>query len=202
MAFPTLTFLFVYALQDNHDAEAFLKPVSKTDYPDYYDSECLAFSSFRFRVLCGVMVWCGEVLLRSGLGASSAIFRYVSSWSISSHKRVRSVRSLSRLIRPRRPCSPPGSIVPYPSDNLSPRTSPRRASTIVGRHLSSNNSASLSFSRSFTPEGTRRTLDTQSCGVVTSVGQCIPIRILATSPSVVARCAYTPRLEVRLTSKC
>lgn len=23
--------------QDNHDAEAFLKPVSKSDVPDYYD---------------------------------------------------------------------------------------------------------------------------------------------------------------------
>ena len=24
--------------QDNHDAEAFLKPVSRSDYPDYYES--------------------------------------------------------------------------------------------------------------------------------------------------------------------
>jgi Bromodomain len=28
--------------QDNHDAEAFLKPVSKADVPDYYDCESLA----------------------------------------------------------------------------------------------------------------------------------------------------------------
>lgn len=26
--------------QDNHDAEAFLKPVAKSDVPDYYDGAC------------------------------------------------------------------------------------------------------------------------------------------------------------------
>lgn len=27
--------------QDNHDAEAFLKPVSRSDVPDYYDGACM-----------------------------------------------------------------------------------------------------------------------------------------------------------------
>lgn len=27
--------------QDNHDAEAFLKPVAKSDVPDYYDGACV-----------------------------------------------------------------------------------------------------------------------------------------------------------------
>lgn len=31
--------------QDNRDAEAFLKPVSKAEVPDYYDGTCLWFCS-------------------------------------------------------------------------------------------------------------------------------------------------------------
>jgi transcriptional activator SPT7 len=49
--------------QDNHDAEAFLKPVSKSDYPDYYDgalsnqrSHSAAFLTRDVRSLCVTVV--------------------------------------------------------------------------------------------------------------------------------------------------